>query len=107
MEETINLKDLLSIIFRKAKMIIIIMLIFGALAGALKLVPILKNSTSSADKTLINKQYQKDLEKYNIEKSSIENQIEKNKEDIKDTENHMLKSPIFQINPFAEYVTEC
>ena len=82
MEESINFKDLLSIIFRKAKMIIIIMLVFGALAGAAKLVPTLKNSVSSADKTELNLQYQKDLDKYNIEKSSIDKQIEKNKVDI-------------------------
>lgn len=107
MEETINFKDMLSIVLRKAKMIIIIMLAFGVLAGAVKLVPVLKNSASSANKTELNLQYQKDLDKYNIEKSSIEKQIEKNKEDIKATEKYMLKSPLFQIDPFAEYVTEC
>ena len=107
MEESINFKDLLAIIFRKAKLIIIMMLVFGALAGAAKLVPTLKNSVSSAGKAELKLQYQKELDKYNIEKSSIDKQIEKNKVDIKNAEEYMLKSPLFQIDPFAEYVAEC
>ena len=107
MEESINFKDLLSIVFRKAKMIMIIMLVFGVLAGAVKLVPTLKNSVSSAGKAELKLQYQKELDKYNIEKSSIDKQIEKNKVDIKNAEEYMLKSPLFQIDPFAEYVAEC
>lgn len=107
MEDTINFKDLLAIVFRKMKMIIIFMLVFGALLGAIKLVPTLKNSVSSANKTALDLQYKKDLDKYNVEKESIDKQIKKNKEDIKNTEKYMLKSPLFQIDPFAEYVAEC
>ena len=106
-EETVSLKELLAVIIRGWKGVLVTMLIFALLMGGYQayrqVSAVLRGSESSSEE--IEERYQAALRDYEIAKNDLQRTLDYQEKTLALKEEYLEKSLFLQINSYDEYVT--